>query len=176
VTTSIEVIDTAVKIGLGSLITLAGTYVITRLNHDHENSREKRKRYFDALESVGADVEEVTHVALRYWALVVEWARNNKQSLGLTEKRQKELDNTKSELFDQFKNLTVAESKLLLLGLTEQADLLRHYGEFLKRMRRQHYDGKDGLSEQSMEHVREELLTKRAALFGSLSEAYHSDS
>jgi hypothetical protein len=98
VTTSIEVVDTAVKIGLGSLITLAGTYVITRLNHEHENSQEKRKRYFDALESVGADVEEVTHGALRYWALVVEWARNNRQGLGLTEQRQKELDTTKSEL------------------------------------------------------------------------------
>jgi Sec-independent protein translocase protein TatA len=64
---------------------------------------------------------------------------------------------------------------LLLLGLKEQAELLRQYGEFLKKMRRQHYDGKEGLSEESMEHVREELLSKRATLFQSLSEAYHAD-
>jgi nitrogenase molybdenum-iron protein alpha/beta subunit len=107
---------------------------------------------------------------------VVEWARDNQQGLGLTDRRQKELYNTKAELFDQFKNLTVAESKLMLLGLSAQSALLRQYGEFLKRMRCQYFEGKEGLSVESMDSAREELLGKRAALFLSLSEAYHSDS
>lgn len=90
-TTTIEVIDTAVKIGLGGAITLAGTLLIAKLNHGHENAKEKAKRHYDTLESVGADIEEVTHISLRYWALIIEWVRNSEQGLDLTEKRKEEL-------------------------------------------------------------------------------------
>ncbi|GAB3536204.1 hypothetical protein [Photobacterium alginatilyticum] len=171
-TTAIEVIDTAVKIGLGGLITLLGTIAVTKLNHGHENKKETNKRFYDALESVGANIEEMTHVSLRYWALIIEWARNNQQGFGLTEKRQEELERTKIDMFDQFKNLTVAESKLLLLDLDEPATLLREYGEFLKDLRRKYYDGKASLTEEDMELVREQLLVKREVLFKSLSESY----
>ncbi|MFM4819589.1 hypothetical protein ACEUDB_02820 [Aeromonas hydrophila] len=171
--TALEVIDTAVKIGLGGVITVAGTLVITKLNHKHGNGKERAKRYFDALESVGENVEDITHTALRYyWALVIEWVRNNKQGMALTERRQEELDKTKLDLFDHFKSLTVAESKLLLLGLDKPSLLLREYGDFLKEMRRKHYDGKSSLTEEQMETARKELLTKRQALFSALSDSY----
>ena len=172
VTTVIEVLDTAVKIGLGGLITLVGTYAVAKLNHKHEHSKESRKRFYDALELVGTNIEEITHVSLRYWALVIEWVRNNKQDMGLTEKRQHQLEETKTDLFDQFKNLTVAESKLLLLGLTEESKLLREYGDILKELRRKYYDGNKSLSEEEMERVREQMLSKRESLFKSLSGAY----
>lgn len=170
--TALEVIDTAVKIGLGGVITVAGTLVITKMNHKHDNGKERAKRYFDALESVGENVEDITHTALRYWALVIEWVRNNKQGMALTERRQEELDKTKLDLFDHFKSLTVAESKLLLLGLDKPSLLLREYGDFLKEMRRNYYDGKSSLTEEKMETARQELLAKRQALFSSLSDSY----
>jgi len=175
VATTIEVIDTAVKIGLGGLITIVGTYVVTKLNHKHEYSKERSKRHYDALEKVGENIEETTHVALRYWALIIEWARNNKQDLGLSEQRQQELEKTKLDLFDCFKNLTIAESKLLLLGLNDSAVLLREYGEFLKDMRRQYYDGNHQLTEEKMDEVRRNLLNKREVLFRALAGNYNDD-
>ncbi|EAA6274353.1 hypothetical protein DU195_17660 [Salmonella enterica subsp. enterica serovar Telhashomer] len=145
-TTWVEVVDTAVKIGLGGIITLTGTFIISRMNHKHEFNKDKNRRYYDCLEVVSEQIEDMTHVSLRYWALVIEWVRNNEQyGLGLTEKRQEELNKTKSDLFDQFKNLTVAESKLLLLGLTESSLFLRDYGDYLKEMRRNYYDGKPNI-------------------------------
>lgn len=39
--TELQVIDTNIKIGVGSLITLVGTFLITWLNH--RNERKKRK-------------------------------------------------------------------------------------------------------------------------------------
>ena len=173
-TTTIEVIDTAVKIGLGGAITLLGTLLVTKLNHSHDHSKEKGKRHYDSLESVGADVEEITHVALRYWALIIEWVRNNSQGMDLTDKRKEELEKTKDDLFNSFKNLTVAESKLLLLGLDEPAKLLRSYGDFLKSMRRNCYYEKESLTVQHMNEARDELLNKRQALFSALSTAYKS--
>ncbi|MDN2658635.1 hypothetical protein OW491_02325 [Neptunomonas sp. CHC150] len=171
-TTTIEVIDTAVKIGLGGSITLIGTLLVTKLNHKHDHSKEKGKRHYDALESVGADIEEITHVSLKYWALIIEWVRNNNQGMDLTEKRKDELEKTKDDLFNSFKSLTVAESKLLLLGLIEPAKLLRSYGDYLKAMRRNCYYEKESLTEGHMNEVREELLNKREALFSALSFAY----
>jgi len=173
VTTTIEVIDTAVKIGLGGLITIVGTFVVAKLNHSHENSKERSKRYFDSLEAVSENVEITTHAALRYWALIIEWIRNNKQGMGLTDQRQDELEKTKSALFDCFRNLTVAESKLMLLGLDNSALLVRGYGEFIKDMRRQYYDGKKSLSEEEMDNVRKDLLSKRESLFKALSSDYN---
>ncbi|EAX2647736.1 hypothetical protein I8L27_003544 [Salmonella enterica] len=172
-TTWVEVVDTAVKIGLGGIITLTGTFIISRMNHKHEFNKDKSRRYYDCLEVVSEQIEDMTHVSLRYWALVIEWVRNNEQyGLGLTEKRQEELNKTKSDLFDQFKNLTVAESKLLLLGLTESSLFLRDYGDYLKEMRRNYYDGKPNIKESDMEEVRTTLLRKREDLFKSLSSDY----
>lgn len=171
-TTIVEVIDTAVKIGLGALITLVGTYAVTKMNHRHDHTKESRKRFYDSLELVGANIEEITHIALRYWALVIEWVRNNEQGMELTEKRKEELIKTKNDLFDQFKNLTVAESKLLLLNLSVQSKLVREYGEFITELRRKYYDGKEGLTEDDMKKVRLVLLQKRESLFQSLAEAY----
>lgn len=171
-TTELEVIDTAIKIGLGSLITLVGTFLVTWLNHRNERKKESRKRFYDSLESVSTNIEEITHVSLRYWALVIEWVRNNAQDMELTKKRSEELDKTKSDLFDQFKNLTVAESKLMLLGLTHISTLIRDYGEFLKEFRRKYYDGKESLKESEMDEVRTALLSKRKAIFSELAKSY----
>ncbi len=168
----LQVIDTAIKIGLGSLITLVGTFLVTWLNHRNERKKESRKRFYDSLESVSSNIEEVTHVSLRYWALIIEWVRNNAQDMDLTEKRYEELERTKSELFDQFKNLTVAESKLMLLGLTNISSQVRDYGEFLKELRRKYYDGKQSLKESDMDDVREELLNKRKLIFEELAKSY----
>ena len=170
--TTIEVIDTAVKIGLGGLITIVGTFIVTRLNHDHEHKKERSKRFFDALEQSSNLIEETTHVALKYWALVIEWVRNRDDGMELAPHRKEELEKIKSDLFNEFKSLTVAESKLLLLGLTVPAAMLREYGDVLKEMRRKCYDGKKSLTEKEMDEVRETILSKRQALFVELSNAY----
>lgn len=166
--TTIEVIDTAVKIGLGGLLTIIGTFFVTRLNHKHEYKKEKAKRYFDALEQTSALIEETTHVSLRYWALVNEWVYHGE----LAPQREEELENTKVNLFNEFKSLTVAESKLLLLGLEKQATLLREYGTHLGKMRSNYFVGKKGLTNNDMAEIRTIMLTKREELFKELSNAY----
>ncbi|TMO77189.1 hypothetical protein CWC16_17310 [Pseudoalteromonas sp. S3776] len=65
-TTELEVIDTAIKIGLGSLITLAGTFLVTWLNHRNDRKKESRKRFYDSLELISTNIEETTHASLRY--------------------------------------------------------------------------------------------------------------
>ncbi|HBA2761824.1 TPA: hypothetical protein J6N83_004008 [Escherichia coli] len=92
--------------------------------------------------------------------------------MDLTRERQEELNKTKLDLFDNFKSLTVAESKLLLLGLTDTSVALRDYGDYLKAMRRNYYDGKPDIKESDLENVRVTLLYKRKVLFDFLSRDY----
>lgn len=170
--TTIEVIDTAVKIGLGGVITIVGTFLVTRLSHKHEYKKERNRRFFDALEHSSTLIEETTHVALRYWALIIEWVRNTNDGMELAPHRKEELEKTKIDLFNEFKSLTVAESKLMLLGLTKSATMVREYGDLLKEMRRKCYDGNKSLSEAAMSDFRERILSKRQELFTELSNVF----
>lgn len=172
--TKLEILDSAIKIGLGSLITLVGTFLVAWLNHRNDHKKERNKRFYDALEKTSVNIEETTHTSLRYWALIIEWVRNYHQGMALTEKRTEELEKTKQDLIDMFKHLTVAESQLMLLGLDSVASQVRDYGEFLKQMRRKYYDGNSMLEESDMDAVRTELLDKRKAIFGSLAGVYKS--
>jgi hypothetical protein len=170
--TPIEVVDTAIKIGLGGLITLLGSIAVVRLNHSNEERKERSRRFFDAIEEASTEIEETTHIALRYWALVIEWVRNQRLGMDLVESRRDELERSKKDLFDSFKKMSISEAKLMLFQCKAAASLAREYGEFLKHMRRHYYDGHKGLTEEQMNEVRQQLLAKREALFEELSEAY----
>ncbi|TLU61221.1 hypothetical protein FE810_15480 [Thalassotalea litorea] len=63
-TTKLEIIDTAIKIGLGSHLAMVGTFLVTRLNHQNELRKESRKRFYDSLEGVSSNIEEITHISL----------------------------------------------------------------------------------------------------------------
>lgn len=172
--TALEILDTAVKIGLGSLITLIGSVAVTRLNHSHDSQKETDKRYFDSLEVAGANIDEITHIALTYWALVIEWVRNRELGKELTDYRKEELEKSKKDLFSAFKGLTIAESRLMLIGLKEQSGQVRSYGEYLKEFRRKHYDGRSNLKESEMENARIEILSHREKVYEALATAYKS--
>jgi hypothetical protein len=53
VLTKLEILDTAVKVGLGALITGFTTYFIAKLNHDKTANKEKAERLRSLIESVG---------------------------------------------------------------------------------------------------------------------------
>ena len=109
-TTVIEVADTAIKIGLGGIIGFVSTYAVTKLNHSHDSNKDKSKRHFDTLEQVASRIEEFSHVALKYWALVAESARVENDGKVWPKKRSDQLDIVKVEYFSEAKNVTVADT------------------------------------------------------------------
>ena len=173
--TYLEVIDTAVKVGLGALISGVSTYWMAKSKNRDDLRRERLLRHHGLLEKSAEQIENFSHVAMRYWALIVEWVRNRDQKLDLAPHRNEELTKTKAELFDAFSDLTSAESKLLLLGHTEAQKFLRNYGDLAKRMRRHAYDGNKSLTEPQMDEYRAQLLEAREKLFNELSRIYRSE-
>ena len=69
--TPVEIIDTAVEIGLGALISGAAAYWIARLNHDREMEKERTRRRRELFESIAEQVERFTHATLKYYGLMV---------------------------------------------------------------------------------------------------------
>lgn len=173
-TTVIEVVDSAIKIGLGGLIGFIGTYAVTKLNHNHDSNKERSKRHFDTLEQVVSHIEDFSHVALKYWALVADSVRVENDGKLWPKEKFDQLNLVKAEYFTEAKNVTVAESKLLLLGLTNATEKLKLYTDFLKVLRREYYVGRSELTEKEIDEVRLELLSLRQDFFSEVSKSYRN--
>ncbi len=155
--TTIEVIDTAVKVGLGAIISGAAAYWVARLNHVKGIEKDKLQRRRELLESVAEQAEKFTQNALRYWAVLSDDTKRSEAN---------------SDLLESFRELTSAESKLLLLGEQNCQKLLREYGEYVKTFREEFISEGKKISEEQQREIRLNILDKRAALFNSLSAVY----
>lgn len=168
--TLIDVLDTAVKIGLGAAISGIAAYWHTKQKDRSDSAKEYEKRHRALLEQVAEQLEEANHAFLKYWAFVVEWVRYEKS--GNEWPRRKELDEVKSEVFRAFKSLTSGEAKLLLLNEKDAHEELRRFGEAVVSFRRTCYVDKEGLTEEEMNTKKEDIRKIRESLFSYLSESY----
>jgi len=171
-TTMVDVLDTAVKIGLGALISGVVTYWHARQKENAETLNRLNSKRQELLEKAASQVEQVNHVYLKYWALVIESTRYDLSGTEWPKKRILELDEVKDELFQSFKYFTDAESKILLINEPEIYDLMRGYGELVVKFRRGVYVGKLGLTEVQINSEKSEIKLAREKLFSSLSKAY----
>lgn len=170
--TTIEVIDTAVKIGLGALISGAAAYLIARLNHNREMEKSQAIRRREMLEGIAEQIETFTHAVLKYWALTGERAIYERDDHPMPEDRQLEWKEAYSSIPGMFKEITSAEAKLLLLGEEESQKLLRDYGNYISQFKAATFAAGQKLSNSVMQDHRANILNKRAALFQSLSAIY----
>ncbi|WP_337916385.1 hypothetical protein [Vibrio cholerae] len=174
-TTLVEVLDTAVKIGLGAVITAFATHWHTKQKDKSESAREYEKRHRTLLEQVAEQTEQLNHVYLKYWALVVEWVRFTKNGKDWPQPRRDELEEVKVELFSTFGSLTNAESKLLLVGENDAYNKLRELGEAVVQFRRSCYVDKSSLTEEEIEIKKLHIKQLREELYKLLSETYQTN-
>jgi hypothetical protein len=66
--TTLEIIDSAVKIGLGAAITAVATIVVTMLKARYERRGEISKRRFDLIERLAGEFEQVHSVFIELYA------------------------------------------------------------------------------------------------------------
>ncbi|ANG62811.1 hypothetical protein A8C75_10155 [Marinobacterium aestuarii] len=170
--TILDVVDTAVKIGIGALISGVSTYWVTKLKNSADAEKEYRQRYRSILEEVADNLESVNHVYLKYWALVVEWLRYKNGNNQWPETRKEELEKVKEELFHAFKAVTSAEAKLLLVGESRAYEALRAYAEKVIKFRRTFYCENMKMTEAEMETAKSEIKELRESFFRQVSDSY----
>lgn len=113
--TGLEIIDTAVKIGLGGLITGAFGFLLARISYRNDLGKEFAKRRRDSLEALAAQFLK-THKRLDE----LSFQTSDQGSVSRSETWDKYVSATRDEFSD-------VESQLLLLGERDAADALVAY-------------------------------------------------
>ena len=171
-TTTLDIIDSAVKIGLGALISGFATYQVGKFNHKKDLLKSRIARERELVEHISGQIEIFSSKTLIYWAYMVELVntriRKKPETADLTER----IEKAASELFDSFNELTSAEGKLILLGADECQNSLREYGDCVKSFRKTIWVGNVGITIEEMESFRTEIYNKRLAALRKLKELY----
>jgi hypothetical protein len=166
----IDVVDSAVKIGLGALISGITALVLTSTQHRNSLEKSKVDREFEMLKEVAEKIEAFNQVSLKYWALSTDWRRRWAEDNTVVQTKM--LKNSYLDLFNSFSELTKAESLLLLFGHENAQLKLREYGEvvidFYKAVKSTDiaFDSDDSVK------YRESIVLKRSELFSILHNIY----
>lgn len=168
--TWLEIMDSAVKIGLGALIAGASAWMLARGQYSHDLRKSKVTREFELLKDIAEKVERFTHSALKYWAISADWHRARRANPRAIESAN--LLEAKKELFSRFNELTSAEAFLLLLGQQDAQAHLRAYGEHVMVYRRNVSRSSAPMTDQEMEDYRMYILRARESFFRRLHEMY----
>lgn len=168
--TWLEIIDSAVKIGLGALIAGASAWLLARGQYSHDLRKGKVSREFELLKDIAEKVERFTHSALKYWAISADWHRARRTNPDAP--KSDNLLATQKELFGKFNELTSAEAFLLLLGQKDAQAHLRAYGEHVMTYRRSMSRSSTPMSDEEIEHYRMYILRSRESFFERLNEMY----
>ena len=168
--TWIEVFDSAVKIGLGALIAGVIAFLLSSTQHRNELKKAKVDREFEMLKEVAEKAENFNQTALKYWSLSSDWRR--RLAIDSSIEKPIELSIAQNDFFDSFKELTKAESLLLLFGYGNASLKVREYGEsiidFYNRVK--NIDLPFNSSDAS--NYRKSMIDKRSELFSLLNEIY----
>ncbi|NQD57436.1 hypothetical protein HP546_19045 [Pseudomonas sp. CM25] len=173
-TTWIEIADTAVKIGLGAVVTGLATLVNNRLSHAKNAEKDRHAKNVEILESVTLAVEEATHALLKHWSFIVDWARSVDSGREITKEREQTITDARTELFHLFKGLTNSEGRLLLLGYAEQQKKLREFGTLISEYHRYSSRNNDLIEVTELEAWRLKILQGREELYAVLNKAYRT--
>ena len=121
--TGIEVIDTAVKIGLGAVITGVASYFIAKSNQKHEVDREHLRRARDTLETVSEELEKVHKYSVELYAAASVFLNKPPG----THPPPQDDESLVTQAIDTARILHRLESRLLLLGLKGAESVMRDY-------------------------------------------------
>jgi len=162
-----QLVDTSMKVGIGILI--ATMFAILLFHRRQPRPVKAEQRRLEVLESIAADVGNVSHIFAKYSALVVESIRFGSK---WPDSRKQELDNISQALVDEFKKLSDAESKLLMLGEKLLEKNLRLYGSKVANFRRQVYVGRTDISEDDILALKRDINLLREQFYDFLSKKY----
>lgn len=169
---SLDILDTAVKIGIGALISGLSTYFVTRLQQKGELEKERRSRQAELLQGIAEQVEIINHIYLKYWSFTTDAIKNKRLKKPINKDKQQERENVKSELFHAFKELTNAEAKLMLMGESKASHLMRDYGENVASFRKVVNTDNEEISEEEIQQWKDKIFELRKQFFDELSRIY----
>ena len=165
-----QLVDTTTKVGIGALIAGISAWLMTRQQPKASNAENARTaKRITTLESVSAEVGNITHIFAKYSALAIESVRFGSR---WPQARKHELDAVNLELVTNFKKLADAESKLLMIGEKSLEKTLRLYAAKIAHFRKQVYVGRKDISSQEIADIKQDINKLREQFYDILSRKY----
>ena len=164
--TGLEILDTAIKIGLGALITGIIAFLNQMTNIKASIAKDKLEYNRKTLTQISSDIEEINHLVLKIWAI---FEFETKQGHIDKSKTLERLDPLRNNLFNDFHLLSKNEGLLLLHGYTQQQEKLRVYGELLGKFNSYTLFRNGSINVEATANFKVEMLEARKNLYLSLN-------
>ncbi|MGE8595815.1 MAG: hypothetical protein ACN6NY_11335 [Acinetobacter faecalis] len=166
--TLLEILDTAIKIGLGALITGIITYFNQKANLKAQQNKENKEFNRNLLTKISSDIEEINHLILKIWAI---FDFEIKKPVLDKEVISDRLSPLRENLFDDFNLLSKNEGLLLLYDYKDQQEILRRYGELVGAFNSYTCFRKESVSIEKTAEYKANILETRKQLYQSLNKA-----
>ena len=164
--TGLEILDTAIKIGLGALMTGIIAFLNQKTNIKASIAKDKLEYNRKTLTQISSDIEEINHLVLKIWAI---FEFETKQGHIDKSKTLERLDPLRNNLFNDFHLLSKNEGLLLLHGYTQQQEKLRVYGELLGKFNSYTLFRNGSINVEATANFKVEMLEARKNLYLSLN-------
>ena len=169
--TWIEIVDSAVKIGLGAIVAGVFGYTTMRLTHDRSARTEYAKRRRDLLEKV-LDMMNQFDKIYRHQKAIFDALSNPV----LLPNRREEYEGRFGQLDEQlrvaFEKFADASGILLMLGETEAEATLEAYRQAANEWYERSLPELNAMSDQHLGQLRHDILEKRRQMMSMLAIAY----
>lgn len=165
------IINALIALLLGASLGAAAVFFLLK---DKLNSPDlsANLRSIGLLEQVAEHVGKVSHVFSKYASLVSEIGPRPER---MSAKQQRELEDLSNELVRVYEEVSIAESKLLLLGEQRLEKALKLYTAKMAQFRKQVYPGRYQNTDDAA-NLRKEVTQMREQFYSILSERYDQKS
>lgn len=173
--TWLDITDTAVKIGLGAMISFIGTVWLTRTNNRFSRQEEAKRTRQRILEEVLVLVDEFSKTVAVYLAERMNAAHKLEKGRRLSKHEEQELKDFDMRLFHDFTLVNTSKSKLYFIGAESSRDKLLKYRELVDEFYKIAEISNDNCSEQKLIELKEKIVEARETFYASLGQDFKKD-
>jgi len=167
-----EVVDSAVKIGLGAIVGGAFSLGVARLAHRHELSKLSIQRRWDLLQQVQLEITTFAAAVSEFWANLRNAVYLRDKGTSLTDSEQRELEELERKVFSGFSSIATPSSKLLLLGEKEANTALGEFRNACDSLFRIASLTNSNCTAVALDAKKEAIISTRNATYDAISRAY----
>lgn len=172
--TWIDVVDTAVKIGLSGIIAAAGGYMLAKRNQKHEFDKEYFRRRQDVIERVSAEFSAIHMVFFNIcigYSSLIDYIHTG---LPIADSTRDLYGKHIRDIGANLRQMHVLEGQLLVAGAEDATNSMRHYrlhATDINDMLQLEHPTK---TKEEVHAATEELCRQRDAFYHTLSKAFKS--
>ena len=132
----LEIVDSAVKIGLGASIAGLVSLVSLKIANRNDRDREFRSHRIKTIESVAVNVDAFFNAHLQLISKIAWYVeRDGRASISVTDEMETSLRQPDRDLLNASDGLRIAASSLRLLGAGDCVSHLRHAADLIMEFR-----------------------------------------